>query len=65
MPNDLLTVPDVAAELGVTPTWIWKLTRTGELPAVMVRGRRMVRRQDLDAYTKPVPYSPVESRQTA
>jgi excisionase family DNA binding protein len=62
MRSDLLTVPDVAEELGVTPTWVWKLTRTGELPAVMVRGRRMVRRRDLDAYLKPTPYAPAESR---
>lgn len=43
-----LTVPQVRAELGgMSHRTIYRLLRTGELPSVLIGGRRLVRTDDL------------------
>lgn len=51
----LLTIPDVAAELGCGVTKVKKLITAGHLPTVDFDGVRRVRRQDLDAYIAGLP----------
>lgn len=46
----LLTLPEVARELGCGVTKVKKLVATGALPAVDFDGVRRVRRQDLDSF---------------
>ncbi len=48
--NDLLTVAEVADMLRVSTMTVYRLIRTGELPAVRVGRSYRVKRADLDAY---------------
>ena len=50
-PRMLLSVAEVAAELGCGRDTVYRLMTTGALPSVVVGGRlRRVRREDLRAY---------------
>ena len=48
--NELLTVAEVAGLLRVSTMTVYRLIRTGELPAVRVGRNYRVRRADLDLY---------------
>lgn len=48
--NDLLTVAEVADMLRVSTMTVYRLIRTGELPAVRVGRSYRVKRADLDEY---------------
>jgi excisionase family DNA binding protein len=48
--NELLTVAEVADMLRVSTMTVYRLIRTGELPAVRVGRSYRVKRADLDAY---------------
>lgn len=48
--DELLTVAEVAEMLRVSTMTVYRLIRTGELPAVRVGRNYRVRRADLDAY---------------
>ncbi len=48
--NELLTVAEVAELLRVSTMTVYRLIRTGELPAVRVGRNYRVRRADLDMY---------------
>ncbi len=48
--NELLTVAEVAELLRVSTMTVYRLIRTGELPAVRVGRNYRVRRADLDLY---------------
>lgn len=49
--RDAYPVPEVAELLGgVSPRYVWTLIDTGELPSFKTGGRRLVAREDLDAY---------------
>ncbi len=48
--DELLTVAEVAGLLRVSTMTVYRLIRTGELPAVRVGRNYRVRRNDLDLY---------------
>ncbi|MDN7536796.1 helix-turn-helix domain-containing protein [Burkholderia cenocepacia] len=48
--NGMLTLSDVARELDVTRQRVHQYVSGGQLPTVLVDGRRLVRREDLDAF---------------
>jgi excisionase family DNA binding protein len=48
--SSFLTTEEVLAYLKVTPRTIYRLIRTGELPAVRIGRQWRFRRQDLDAW---------------
>ncbi len=48
--DELLTVAEVAEMLRVSTMTVYRLIRTGELPAVRVGRNYRVRRADLDTY---------------
>ncbi len=48
--NELLTVAEIAGLLRVSTMTVYRLIRTGELPAVRVGRNYRVRRVDLDLY---------------
>jgi excisionase family DNA binding protein len=50
IPSILLTYPEAATLLGVSPRTVWNLTNAGELPVVRL-ARRVVRidRRDIEA----------------
>jgi len=44
-------VPEIARLLGgVTERYVWKLLASGELPSFLLGKRRVVAREDIDAY---------------
>ncbi|AQR63377.1 hypothetical protein BZG35_05760 [Brevundimonas sp. LM2] len=45
-----LTVQDAVAYSGLSRSRLYKLMQTGELPSLQVGGRRMIRRDALDAF---------------
>ena len=45
-----MRVPDAARFIGVSERGIWAALSTGELPSAKVRGRRLVRVEDLRAW---------------
>ncbi len=61
MEPKLLTVMEAAKELRVCRASIYKLLRSGALPSVLVLDRRMVRRDDLDAFVSGLPPVPVRT----
>lgn len=52
MMDGLLTVAEVAGLLRVSTMTVYRLIRTGELPAVRVGRNYRVRRNDLDMYLR-------------
>lgn len=50
VPVPVLTVQQVAAELGVSKMTVYRLTASGELPSVRIGRSIRVRVPDLDAY---------------
>ena len=48
----VLTVPQVADELQVTPRHVWALIERGDLPSIKVGGSRRITREQLDAYLR-------------
>ena len=46
----MLTIPEVAKELRVGRTTVYRLISTGELPSVLVGGSRRVPAEALDRY---------------
>lgn len=48
----LLTVDEVAAHLRCSRASVWRRVGSGELPSLLVAGHRMVRADDLEAYTR-------------
>lgn len=50
MTEELLTVAEVAEMLRVSTMTVYRLIRTGELPAVRVGRNYRVRRAELDSY---------------
>jgi len=46
MSTDLLSLPAVAAELGVSRQRVWKWVRAGRLPASRIAGRWVVERRN-------------------
>lgn len=63
-PLPLLVPPTRAAtELGVARTTLYKMIRTGELPAVRVHGRRLaIRRPVLLEFAEALPDYPTEQK---
>jgi excisionase family DNA binding protein len=49
-PIAFLTTEDVVAYLNVTPRTIYRLIRTGELPAIRVGHQWRIRQSDLDEW---------------
>ena len=57
-PRMMLTVPEVAAELGCGRDTVYALIASGNLPSVLIGARlRRVRRQDLEQYIADLPQS--------
>ena len=46
----LLTIPETSAVLRVSRRTVYELTNSGALKSIKVAGRRLVARQDLEAY---------------
>ncbi len=44
------TIPDAVAYSGLTRTRLYRLIQSEELPSLRVGGRRMIRRDALDAF---------------
>ena len=58
----MLSVADVAAELGCGRDTVYTLLASGRLPSVLVGERlRRVRRRDLEQYIAGLPTSPMAS----
>ncbi len=51
-PAELLTVKETAAVLRAQPNYVYELLARGELPAVRVGRKKLVRRTDLDAFVR-------------
>ena len=49
-PSALWTTEDVVAYLNVTPRTIYRLIRTGELPAIRIGHQWRIRQSDLDEW---------------
>ena len=47
---DYLTIPQVAEELGVKPPTVHGALNKGRLPFVMLYGRKLISRADMNAY---------------
>lgn len=57
-PRMMLSVPEVAAELGCCRDTVYALITSGQLPSVLIGERlRRVRRQDLEQYIADLPQS--------
>lgn len=55
----MLSVPEVAAELGCGRDTVYALLASGRLPSVLIGERlRRVRRQDLEQFIAELPASP-------
>jgi excisionase family DNA binding protein len=50
MPDEILTLPEVAQLLKVADKTVYTMAQKGELPAFKVRGQWRFRRQDLDSW---------------
>jgi len=50
--DELLSVKQVAAAMGVGKAKVYEYIRSGELPSFMVGNRRMFRRSDFDAFLR-------------
>ena len=62
-PKMMLSVPEVAAELGCGRDTVYALLASGKLTSVKVGERlRRIRRPDLDRYIAELPPSPVTDR---
>jgi excisionase family DNA binding protein len=51
-PKALLSVAEAAKVLGMSRTLVNEMTNDGTLPYITVRGRKKIRRDDLDAFVK-------------
>jgi len=74
--SDWLTVDDIASELRISKTIVYRLIRNGELEAVNIvenngkiaqRGHYRIKKQSLNSYldsrkAKPLPNEPIRSR---
>jgi excisionase family DNA binding protein len=49
-PSALWTTEDVVAYLNITPRTIYRLIRTGELPAIRIGHQWRIRQSDLDEW---------------
>ncbi|HZL03757.1 MAG TPA: helix-turn-helix domain-containing protein [Cellulomonas sp.] len=59
-PRMMLSVAEVAAELGCGRDTVYTLLASGQLPSVLVGERlRRIRRPDLERYIEGLPTSPV------
>ena len=47
---DLLSIPEVCQELGMSKSWVYKRIRSGEIPSVTLGHNIKVRREDLEEY---------------
>lgn len=50
MPDEILTLPEVAQLLKVAEKTVYTMAQQGELPAFKVRGQWRFRRTDIDAW---------------
>jgi excisionase family DNA binding protein len=50
MPDEILTLPDVAQLLKVAEKTVYTMAQRGELPAFKVRGQWRFKRADLDQW---------------
>lgn len=50
MPDEILTLPEVAQLLKVAEKTVYTMAQKGELPAFKVRGQWRFRRSDIDAW---------------
>ncbi len=48
----LMSVPHAATLLGIGPSTLRGMVADREIPSVKIKGRRMIRRADLDAYVE-------------
>lgn len=62
--DELLTVAEVAGMLRVSTMTVYRLIRTGELPAVRVGRNYRVRRSDLDTYLRDQVVAPEQVADT-
>lgn len=60
MPQEYLSLEEVADQLGVTYQLIYKLVRSGELPAIRLGKLYRVAQNDLDAYLGSRKVTPME-----
>ncbi len=50
MPDEILTIRDVAALLKLADKTVYSMAQQGEIPAFKVRGQWRIRRTDLDRW---------------
>ena len=48
--NRLLSVQEVAEQLGMGKSWVYNQIRSGELPSVQLGGTVKIKREDLERY---------------
>ena len=47
---DLLSIPEVCQEIGMSKRWVYQRIRSGEIPSVKLGHNIKVRREDLESY---------------
>jgi excisionase family DNA binding protein len=55
VPPVAFTTTEAARSLGIGKTKLFQLIGRGELPAIRLGGRTLIRRQDLEAFTAQLP----------
>ena len=55
MTHQLLRVPEVATQLGISRAKVYELMAAGRIPSVKIDGCRRVRSSDLDTYIGALP----------
>jgi excisionase family DNA binding protein len=55
---DLLSIPQLCQELGMSKPWVYKRIRSGEIPSVKLGNNIKVRREALEAYLQSRTYRP-------
>ena len=61
MAEEFMTIGEVADELGVTRTTVWRRIKRGELEVFQSQAdqrERLVRRTDVEALKQPIPIDP-------
>ena len=55
---DLLSIPEVCQELGMSKGWVYRRIQSGEIPSVKLGLNIKVRREDLEGYLQAQRYRP-------
>ena len=63
MPDEILTLPEVAQLLKVADKTVYTMAQNGEIPSFKIRGQWRFKRLDIDAWIAGLQQGPVASPQ--